>query len=326
MTSKIYLSILIPTFNRSLQLYKNLNIVSSIVHNSNLKDEIEIIISDNNSNDSTKATLETFDFSSLNHRLYYQNQNMGPIKNCLFLLNKAKGKFFMYLGDDDYLDMEYLNKVLPVLKMDKSIYCVIPATLSLYSSGEIKPGRDHNKNCKTYKKGFKNCLENSWRGTQLSAVIYKRKDLYETYLKQKIENLYPYVFFISYNCLRGKTWHMTDYPVTITQMEIASVNVDYGNANLIPDIYDNYKKLPGISYLQRVLLEIKLLKEQPWRYLEYLKLRGIRGIVLFMITICMDRSTSLITKILLPIIIFIGLFIVVLKKILSVTSQKLPCV
>jgi glycosyltransferase involved in cell wall biosynthesis len=316
MPYELLLSILIPTYNRSTLLYKNLCITRSILSDNNLKNEIEIIISDNNSEDNTFNMINSFDFNYLNYRLYSQKQNMGPIFNCLFLLKKAKGKFIMYLGDDDYLDEEYLNYILPKLKTDGSIFCVIPATKSLFQSGEIKPGRDYNKISKLYCKGFRNCLENSWRGTQLSAIIHYRKDLYETYLNQKVNNLYPFVFFVSYNSLRGKTWHMTKYPVTITQMEV-SVNVDYGSANLIPDIFDNYKKLPGISYIQRILLEVKLLKEQPWRYLEYFIKKGIKGLLNCIITLSLDKSTSLFTKILFPFIIFIEIMTLIFRKIFN---------
>jgi glycosyltransferase involved in cell wall biosynthesis len=303
MPSTIFLSIVIPTFNRSDQLHKNLNLVTPILYENKFKDEFELIISDNSSEDNTREMLNSFNFKTLNYSLYFQKQNMGPIYNCLFLLEKAKGKFIMYLGDDDYLDKKYLDRILPFLKMNESIYCVIPSTMSLYPSGEIKPGRDYNKKSKIYNKGFNNCLENSWRGTQLSAIIHYRKDLYSEFIKQSVNNLYPFIFFVAFNCLRGSTWHMTEYPVTITQME-ASVNVNYGDANLIPDIFDNYKKLPNISYFQRSRLEIKVLKEQPWRFLEYLKKEGIKGLSNFIFAVFKNESTSLVTKIALsPIIL-----------------------
>jgi len=302
MQQQIFLSILIPTYNRPIELSKNLYIIDSIFQGNNFNNEIEIIISDNCSNDDCRTSLNKFDFDDLNYTLFIQEQNIGALNNCLFLLSKANGKFIMYLGDDDYLDTEYLNKIIPVLKKDESLHCVIPATKSLYPSGEITPGRDYGKKSKIFDKGFKNCLENSWRGTQLSAIICRREGLYETYLKQQVNNLYPFIYFISFNCLRGKTWHMTEYPVTITQME-RSNHVDYGLANLVPDIYDNYKKLTGISYLQRASLEIKVLKEQPWRYLEYLKTRGLIGLANFLNTVFQDKSTTFITKLLLPFII-----------------------
>ena len=312
----MFLSILIPTYNRSIELKRNLGLIRSILIENNFTDDVEIIISNNCATDNSLEMLNEFDFDKLNHRIYTQQQNMGPIFNCLFLLSKATGKFFMYVGDDDYLDKEYLHKIIPFLKTDESIYCVIPATKSLYPSGEIKPGRDYYKKSKIYNKGFKNCLENSWRGTQLSAVICRRKDIYETYLNKKVDNLYPFISFIAYNCLMGRTWHMTEYPVTITQME-KSTNVDYGSANLVPDIFDNYKKLEGITYFQRVLLEIKVLKEQPWRYADCFYKNGIKGLVNFIFTLLNDKSTSILTKILLPFVILKGVITQIFSKVLK---------
>jgi abequosyltransferase len=323
MQRKIFLSILIPTYNRQKQLCKNLEIVKSILLQSDFKNEVEIIISDNHSTDRSLEMLNSFDFDNLNYLVFVQKQNMGAVFNCLFLLEKSKGEFIMYLGDDDYLDKEYLNKIIPVLKADESIYCVIPATKSLYPSGEISPGRDYYKKSKIYNKGFKNCLENSWRGTQLSAVICRREDLYKTYLKRNVNNLYPFIYFVSYNCLTGKTWHMTECPVTITQME-KSTHIDYGSANLVPDIFDNYKKLTGITYFQRVLLEIKALREQPWRYANCFYKNGIKGLVNFIFSLLSDKSTSILTKILLPFVMLEGVITQVLRKVFRYFKPSLP--
>jgi glycosyltransferase involved in cell wall biosynthesis len=312
-----FLSILIPTYNRSFELSKNLDLIISIVTGNIYKDEIEILISDNHSTDNTLQLLDSTDFKDLDHSIFHQQENMGPIFNCLYLLKNATGRYFMYIGDDDYLDKEYLNTILPELKKDDQIYSVIPATMSLYSSGEIKPGRDTGRKSRLYNEGFRNCLENSWRGTQLSATIHYREGLYELYKSQKVDNLYPYVFFIACNSLRGKTWHMTEYPVTITQMDASAMRLDYGSANLIPEIFDNYKKLPGISYYQRAMMEKKLLDLQPSRYLEYLKLKGIPGLAGCMMTLFRDKSTTTLTKILLPYIVLRALVVRISKELLK---------
>jgi abequosyltransferase len=317
MPDKKFLSILIPTYNRSKELAKNLDLIISIVTENIYSDEIEILISDNHSTDKTPQVLNSTDFKKLDHRIFHQPENLGPIFNCLYLLKNATGKYFMYIGDDDYLDKEYLNTILPELKKDEKIYSVIPATISLYSSGEIKPGRDNGRKSRLYDTGFRNCRENSWRGTQLSATIHYREGLYELYSSQKVDNLYPYVFFIAYNSMRGKTWHMTDYPVTITQMDASAMRLDYGSANLIPDIFDNYKKLPGISYYQRAMLEKKLLDVQPSRYLEYLKLKGIPGLAGCMLTIFRDKSTTILTKLLLPYIVIRAIIVRIFKEFLK---------
>jgi abequosyltransferase len=317
MSEEKLLSILIPTYNRSKDLKKNIDLLKSILNKSDFKNDIEVLISDNRSEDNTHAMLTGMEFSGLNFRLFRQDKNMGPIYNCLFLLKNAAGIYFMYLGDDDYLDENYLNKVLPVINSDRSIYTVIPATKSLFSSGKIQTGRDYFKKSRFYKPGFGNCLENSWRGTQLSATIHLRGDLYNIYNEQQVDNLYPYVFFIGVNCLHGRTWHMTENPVTVTQMDAAVVKLDYGSANLIPEIYDNYKKLPGISLFHRSRLELKLLKEQPSRYLEYLKLKGIGGLIGCMQALFRDNSTTQLTKILLPFMILRELTIRVFREMLK---------
>lgn len=305
MPGDIFLSILIPTFNRSETLKKNLLFIKRCITDSEYSNEIELLISENHSEDDTSEMLRKFDFGNIQNRVFYMQQNIGALANSLLVLKEAKGKYFMYLGDDDYIDANYLNKTIPALKSDNEISCVIPATKSLFLSGEIKAGRDTNKKSRVYSKGFGNCFKNSWRGTQLSAVIQLREGIYESYHKQQIDNLYPSVFYIAYNCLRGKTLHITEFPVLITQAQPV-VNF-YGNSNLVPDIFDNYKKLQEINSFQRILLEFKLLLAQPWRYLEYLRKGGPKALALFMITLFKDKSTSPVTKFFLPFLITTGL-------------------
>lgn len=71
----------------------------------------ELIISDDNSQDNTQAIC--LDFKKKDHRIKYfrQQANLGFVKNFNFVLEKAKGKFFMWAGNDDYWDKNYILKL-----------------------------------------------------------------------------------------------------------------------------------------------------------------------------------------------------------------------
>lgn len=270
------LSILIPTYNREPFLLKNIRILSDYIRKSNLQTEIEIIISNNNSNDNTDRTVKLFQQNNSDIQINYfsQKENLGLEKNALFVLSKAKGKYVMFLGDDDYIEFEYLIECLKCIQINKGeLNCIIPAFININTQGEqLQGGRDIDLPTIIFKAGFKNCFQNSWRGHQLSGLILKRDNLYNEYNRKNVNNIYPFVFFVAYSCYKGKTFHFTKYPVKVTTVSQTNKDWDYKEDGLMNDIFDNYKKLP-LSYLQKTLLELNHYWKQDWRLWMY-KSRG----------------------------------------------------
>jgi glycosyltransferase involved in cell wall biosynthesis len=107
------LTILIPTYNRVNDLLYNLRLLEPIIIKNNLKYKIAILISDNNSSDSTgQIVSEYLKTSELEIRLFNQTENIGLEKNALFCLAKATSEYIMYLSDDDYVREEYVCTVI----------------------------------------------------------------------------------------------------------------------------------------------------------------------------------------------------------------------
>lgn len=119
---KILLTICIPTFNRSKNL-NNLMISVSKINNNFLK-KIEILISDNNSNDDTKFIVSKF-LNLPNIKYIQQSNNIGAAENLIYLYNLAKGKWVFGIGDDDIIseDINLLEKILE--KSDSSTYFLL---------------------------------------------------------------------------------------------------------------------------------------------------------------------------------------------------------
>ena len=90
------ISICIPTFNRAKYLKRCLQ---SVVCNPG--DDLEFIVSDNCSPDSTREVVESFPDSRLQ---YYRNDtNIGAVRNVIATMNHAQGEYIFYLTDDDAL-------------------------------------------------------------------------------------------------------------------------------------------------------------------------------------------------------------------------------
>jgi glycosyltransferase involved in cell wall biosynthesis len=100
-----FFSILIPSYNRPDELRRS---ISSVISGS-FKD-YEIIISDDNSpkKDEIETVVKSFG-STGKVRFYQQASNLKEPDNKNFLVNEARGKFNIVLGDDDTLVKEALS-------------------------------------------------------------------------------------------------------------------------------------------------------------------------------------------------------------------------
>lgn len=114
----VKLSILIPTYNRAEYLKECLN---SII-NSYKNNDIEILVSDNCSDDETELVIKNYSSDS---RLKYSRhkENIGAESNILSLLGKATGKYIVLLTDDDRIESQAISEIIKLI--DKSDYGVI---------------------------------------------------------------------------------------------------------------------------------------------------------------------------------------------------------
>ena len=111
---KILLSICIPTYNRAELLRSALYSLAPQIKE--LQDEVELIVSDNNSQDNTEEIVKWAEqFGPIKY--HRNNENIGAFKNAiLFPTQLAKGDFCWILGDDDFLRPNAVKKVLEVIK------------------------------------------------------------------------------------------------------------------------------------------------------------------------------------------------------------------
>jgi glycosyltransferase involved in cell wall biosynthesis len=111
-SSKKLLSICIPTYNRCGSLDLLLNQISDLIKN--YDSDLEICISDNNSNDDTSAIIKKWiKIFPINH--YKNEKNIGFSRNVDKLLCAATGKWMCIVGDDDLLipaNIEYILNIL----------------------------------------------------------------------------------------------------------------------------------------------------------------------------------------------------------------------
>ena len=83
--------------------------------------DFELIISDNNSTDSTQEICEKFLKQDNRIRYFRQEENIRTHRNFSFVLKHAKYEYFAWAAADDYLDNDYMEKNIKVLASNKNI-------------------------------------------------------------------------------------------------------------------------------------------------------------------------------------------------------------
>lgn len=110
--NQILLSICIPTFNRYFELKQ---LLDSIICEKIDSNYIEIIISDNNSNDNTFQLLNDYS-NDYNYIRFSQNQsNIGMIPNWEKAISLARGKYVWLLGSDDLVINGAVKKIINII-------------------------------------------------------------------------------------------------------------------------------------------------------------------------------------------------------------------
>jgi glycosyltransferase involved in cell wall biosynthesis len=87
-------------------------------------ERLELVISDNASTDRTEELCR--DLASTDNRIVYhrQPQNVGLLNNFIHVIRLAKGTFFRWVGDDDWLAPRYVSRCLEAFANDSRLILV----------------------------------------------------------------------------------------------------------------------------------------------------------------------------------------------------------
>lgn len=104
----------IPTFNRADLLKKTIESALNQTY-----ENIEIVVSDDNSYDDTKSVIESFNSDKI---IYKRNkQNIGSMANFISAFEMANGEYFSFLQDDDILCKDFIEKACKGLNQSDDI-------------------------------------------------------------------------------------------------------------------------------------------------------------------------------------------------------------
>jgi glycosyltransferase involved in cell wall biosynthesis len=102
----------VPTYNRPKLLPRALDALALQTYSN-----LEIIVSDNHTEgDPVAEIINKYKSKFINLSYFRQSNNIGSIPNFLFLLEKARGDYFMWLTDDDEISPSYVQDLFELLQ------------------------------------------------------------------------------------------------------------------------------------------------------------------------------------------------------------------
>ena len=127
-------SIGLPTFNGAATLARAIESALSQDYQN-----LELVVFDNASTDETEAICLAAAQQDSRVKYFRRQTNLGAIANFREVLNQSSGEFFMWLGDDDWIDPSYVGRCLEVLN-EHPDYALVSGESKYYEDDRLMFG------------------------------------------------------------------------------------------------------------------------------------------------------------------------------------------
>lgn len=174
--------------------------------------EFELIISDNASTDDTRNICQEYERKDPRIRYIRQKRNLGPIGNFDFVLNQAKGEYFMWAAHDDLWDSKFIASLIQVLELNSGLSMAqCQVTYELVGTGDVLP-------------------------SFMQGVAFQNREFDKGGLRKNIDQRYGELFYGVYrrSCLKPYLAHFQSDSVDIVHPVLLS-SLMVGGACVIDD-------------------------------------------------------------------------------------------
>lgn len=165
--------------------------------------EFELIISDNASNDKTEEICR--EYANKDHRIRYirQPRNLGAAANSLFVLDQARGEYYMWAAHDDVRSPDFLECNLKFLQENPDF--VASTSPVRFKDGLPDPAMmgDKSLNQITAEERFLACLD-TWRGCGRFYSLMRRSAIVDSKIIRRESYMGSDIAFILELALKGK--------------------------------------------------------------------------------------------------------------------------
>lgn len=169
--------VLLATYNGEKYLKEQIDSILGQTHS-----DFRLLISDDGSTDDTRKILEEYKNKDSRIQVFFQESNLGVVKNFEFLLKKVESKYYMFSDQDDIWKAEKIEKSLNKIENDNCdlVYSdleVVDEKLNVTYESYWKLKGIYNK-IKKYNNFESLYLNNFVTG----CTIISKKELIDTYL------------------------------------------------------------------------------------------------------------------------------------------------
>jgi len=201
---KILLSIAIPTFNRSQKLQSQLDSLNKVISKSRFNKSIELLVSDNFSDDSTSEVLNNFLALEKNYlfTVNKNSENLGADRNFGITIIKSSGKFVWILSDDDLVHSSAINFICESLVDNKEVgFCFVNHYVNEEKNFSAIIPSDENYIARNYEEFISKVM---FAESMISSCIFKKSLLSKEDLLKYVGEGYLYMYWVA-KIMQSKT-------------------------------------------------------------------------------------------------------------------------
>lgn len=186
------LSICIPTYKRKVYLRR-------LIENIQLQEykDVEICISDNNSQDGTRELVTEFQTLYSNIKYQENKKNIGFDANLLKAISMASGEYVWTMGDDDVFIEGKIKEMLEIINEPESYDYIIADYINVCFEGQYIGRKEYS----TKDLFFGN--NKPYPLTYIGAHVFKKK-IYDKLKKKMLKESYGFQSATIYLCMMHK--------------------------------------------------------------------------------------------------------------------------
>jgi len=277
--NKPLLSICIPTYNRAKFLPDTIESILNQI-TSDIKDKIEICISDNASSDNTEEIVKKYQKKNICKIVYNKNEeNIGADRNYLKVVEIANGEYCWWLGSDDALEDNILTELINKINQTKVDFYLL--TQNCYDKNlieQISCNKHPLLNQKDKLLKLNDLLNQSiYLLGYISVLIVKRTIFLQTIPGEEkyIGSMYIHTYKILYALNNGSKIYFIRKPMVkwrsnndsfLEELKIfGRIKIDiFGYSSIAKDVFGEnsyeYKKIIKVRIINNMLRHILVLK------------------------------------------------------------------
>ena len=172
--NKPLLSICIPTYSRERYLKECLDSIVAQFGDQEVRDNVEVVVSDNASPDNTREVVEEYRQKFSNIKYFRNDKNIGFDLNVINVVEKANGEYCWYMGDDDCISGNSLRFLTKFLKKNKVVILTVDIKIFTDLESAISTSEDIQESSVSIFDSHENFLQKGRCVGILSAFIFNR--------------------------------------------------------------------------------------------------------------------------------------------------------